>query len=61
MKHKQRWAGAICCFVLFIVVCLFLATHMKGAFGLPGILKSVCYFSFFLVQLPASFHIVEKS
>ncbi|MGQ7147134.1 inner membrane protein YbjM, partial [Escherichia sp. SS-MK2] len=22
MKHKQRWAGAICCFVLFIVVCL---------------------------------------
>ncbi|WP_220455040.1 inner membrane protein YbjM, partial [Klebsiella pneumoniae] len=26
MKHKQRWAGAICCFVLFIVVCLFLAT-----------------------------------
>ncbi|MFR0254161.1 hypothetical protein ACLHZS_15245, partial [Escherichia coli] len=21
MKHKQRWAGAICCFVLFIVVC----------------------------------------
>ncbi|HHJ2699237.1 TPA: inner membrane protein YbjM, partial [Escherichia coli] len=23
MKHKQRWAGAICCFVLFIVVCLF--------------------------------------
>ncbi len=29
MKHKQRWAGAICCFVLFIVVCLFLATHMK--------------------------------
>ncbi|HFL4137834.1 MAG: hypothetical protein E6962_08350, partial [Escherichia coli] len=20
MKHKQRWAGAICCFVLFIVV-----------------------------------------
>lgn len=44
MKHKQRWAGAICCFVLFIVVCLFLATHMKGAFGLPGILKSACYF-----------------
>ncbi|MGQ7182138.1 inner membrane protein YbjM, partial [Escherichia coli] len=26
-QHKQRWAGAICCFVLFIVVCLFLATH----------------------------------
>lgn len=60
MKHKQRWAGAICCFVLFIVVCLFLATHMKGA-GLPGILKSACYFSFFLEQLPVSFHSVEKS
>lgn len=36
MKHKQRWAGAICCFVLFIVVCLFLATHMKGAFQAAG-------------------------
>ena len=36
MKHNQRWAGAICCFVLFIVVCLFLATHMKGAFRAAG-------------------------
>ncbi|STL37047.1 inner membrane protein YbjM [Escherichia coli] len=36
MKHKQRWAGAICCFVLFIVVYLFLATHMKGAFRAAG-------------------------
>ena len=36
MKHKQRRAGAICCFVLFIVVCLFLATHMKGAFRAAG-------------------------
>lgn len=44
MKHKQRWAGAICCFVLFIVVCLFLATHMKGAFGLPGILNRLAIF-----------------
>ncbi len=61
MKHKQRWAGAICCFVLFIVVCLFLATHMKGAFRAAGILKSACYFSFFLEQLPVSFHSVEKS
>ena len=60
MKHKQRWAGAICCFVLFIVVCLFLAAHLKALFGLPGILKSVLLFSFFLVQLPASFHIVES-
>ncbi len=36
LKHKQRWAGAICCFVLFIVVCLYLATHMKGAFRVAG-------------------------
>lgn len=33
---NKRWAGAICCFVLFIVVCLFLATHMKGAFRAAG-------------------------
>ena len=61
MKHKQRWAGAICCFVLFIVVCLFLATHMKGAFGLPGILKSALLFFILPEQSPASFHSVEKS
>lgn len=61
MKHKQRWAGAICCFVLFIVVCLFLATHMKGAFRAAGHPEIGLLFSFFLVQLPASFHIVEKS
>ncbi|WP_135672312.1 inner membrane protein YbjM, partial [Escherichia coli] len=36
MNHTQRWAGAICCVVLFIVVCLFLATHMKGAFRAAG-------------------------
>ncbi|TMQ90817.1 hypothetical protein FGG75_24905, partial [Escherichia coli] len=36
MKHKQRWAGAIGCFVLFLVVCLFLATHMKVAFRAAG-------------------------
>lgn len=59
MKHKQRWAGAICCFVLFIVVCLFLATHMKGAFRAAGHPEIGLLFSFFLVQLPASFHIVE--
>ena len=36
MKHKQGWAGAICCFVLFIVVCLSLTMHMKGAFRVSG-------------------------
>ncbi|SUX65897.1 Inner membrane protein ybjM [Citrobacter koseri] len=36
MKHKQSWAGAICCFVLFIVVCLSLTMHMKGAFRVAG-------------------------
>lgn len=36
MKHKQGWAGAICCFVLFIVVCLSLTMHMKGAFRVAG-------------------------
>lgn len=36
MKRKRSWAGAICCFVLFIVVCLFLATQMKGAFRAAG-------------------------
>lgn len=61
MKHKQRWAGAICCFVLFIVVCLFLATHMKGAFRAAGHPEIGLLFFILLVQLPASFHIVEKS
>lgn len=48
MKHKQRWAGAICCFVFFIVVCFFLATHMKGAFWAAGHFEiGLLFFIFF--------------
>ncbi|POT57986.1 hypothetical protein C3432_08660 [Citrobacter amalonaticus] len=36
MKHKRGWAGTVCCFVLFIVVCLFLAMNMTGAFRASG-------------------------
>lgn len=36
MKHKQGWAGAVCCFVLFIVVCLSLVMNVKGAFRAAG-------------------------
>ena len=61
MKHKQRWAGAICCFVLFIVVCLFLATHMKGAFRAAGHPEIGLLFFILPEQLPVSFHSVEKS
>lgn len=32
MKSERSWAGIICGFVLFIVVCLSLLLHMKGAF-----------------------------
>lgn len=30
MKSERSWAGIICGFVLFIVVCLSLLLHMKG-------------------------------
>ena len=36
MKHKQSWASAVCCFVLFIVVCLSLTLNVKGAFRAAG-------------------------
>ncbi|EMM5415143.1 inner membrane protein YbjM [Citrobacter amalonaticus] len=36
MKYKHGWVGAVCCFVLFVVVCLFLTMHMKGAFRAAG-------------------------
>lgn len=36
MKYKHGWAGAICCFVLFVIVCLFLKMHMRGAFRAAG-------------------------
>ena len=55
MKYKHGWVGAVCCFVLFMVVCLFLTMNMKGAlraaghpeigllfFTLPGAVASFC-------------------
>jgi hypothetical protein len=33
LKSERNWAGIICGFFLFIVVCLSLLLHMKGAFG----------------------------
>ena len=36
MKSERSWAGIICGFVLFIVVCLSLLLHMKGAFRGSG-------------------------
>nr|WP_318382209.1 inner membrane protein YbjM [uncultured Enterobacter sp.] len=36
MKYKRGWAGAFCCFLLFIVVCLSLLLKMKGAFRDSG-------------------------
>lgn len=36
MRSERGWAGVICCFVLFIVVCLFLLLNMKGAFRASG-------------------------
>ncbi|POP45939.1 hypothetical protein CHU32_09055 [Superficieibacter electus] len=36
MKSERGWAGVICCFLLFIVVCLSLAMKMHGAFRDAG-------------------------
>ncbi|MDU2938521.1 MAG: inner membrane protein YbjM [Enterobacteriaceae bacterium] len=36
MKSERGWAGVICCFLLFIVVCLGLAMKMHGAFRAAG-------------------------
>ncbi|MFP7301279.1 inner membrane protein YbjM [Klebsiella pasteurii] len=36
MKSECAWAGIICGFFLFIVVCLSLLLHMKGAFRATG-------------------------
>ena len=36
MKHKRGLAGAACCFVLFITVCLILAMKMEGVFRVSG-------------------------
>ena len=36
MKSERTWAGIICGFFLFIVVCLSLLLHMKGVFRATG-------------------------
>ena len=36
MKSERAWAGIICGFFLFIVVCLSLLLHMKGDFLATG-------------------------
>jgi len=36
LRSERGWAGVICCFVLFIVVCLFLLLHVKGAVRASG-------------------------
>lgn len=36
MRSERGWAGVICCFILFIVVCLFLLLNVKGAFRASG-------------------------
>lgn len=36
MRSERGWAGVFCCFVLFIVVCLYLLLNMKGAFRASG-------------------------
>ncbi|CAM4060026.1 MULTISPECIES: inner membrane protein YbjM [Lelliottia] len=36
MNIKRNWAGVVCCFLLFIAVCLSLAFHVKGAFRTSG-------------------------
>lgn len=36
MKYKQSLAGIICCFILFIVVCLSLIMNVDGAFRASG-------------------------
>lgn len=36
MNIKRNWAGVVCCFLLFIAVCLSLAFHVKGAFRASG-------------------------
>ncbi len=45
MKSERSWAGIICGFVLFIVVCLSLLLHMKGHFA-PAATRSWACSSF---------------
>jgi cytochrome c oxidase subunit IV len=36
LNIKRNWAGMVCCFLLFTVVCLVLAFKVKGAFRASG-------------------------
>lgn len=36
MKSGRRWAGAVCCFILFIAVCLLLILDMDDASPVAG-------------------------
>lgn len=36
MRSERAWAGVICCFILFIAVCLILLLNVKGAFRVSG-------------------------
>ena len=36
MRSERGWAGVICCFVLFIAVCLYLLMNVGGAFRASG-------------------------
>jgi hypothetical protein len=36
LKHKRGLAGIICCFLLFIIVCLLQVVNVKGAFHTSG-------------------------
>jgi len=36
LNIKRNWTGVVCCFLLFIAVCLSLAFHVKGAFRASG-------------------------
>jgi Putative inner membrane protein of Enterobacteriaceae. len=36
LRSERGWTGAICCFLLFIVVFFSLMLHMKGAFRASG-------------------------
>jgi Putative inner membrane protein of Enterobacteriaceae. len=36
LRSERGWAGVICCFVLFIAVCLYLLLNVRGAFRTSG-------------------------
>lgn len=55
MKHKHGWASVVCCFVLFIVVCLSLTMHVQGAFRAAGHPEIGLLFLRCLVRWPVLF------